>query len=47
MPGAVSPARSPDLILFKKNLTYWRTTVLEQVGLDLLKVFIHGLEVML
>jgi hypothetical protein len=42
-----SPALSPNFILSKKKLAYWRTTVLEQVGMDLLKVFNYGIEVLL
>ena len=47
MPGAVFPFTVSRFHPFQKKLTYWRTTVLEQVGMDQPKVFITGLEVLL
>ena len=47
MHGAVFPLTVSRFHPFRKKLTYWRTTVLEQVGMDLPKVFINGLEVLL
>ena len=47
MHGAVFPLTVSRFHPFQKKLTYWRTTVLEQVGMNLPKVFINGLEVLL
>jgi hypothetical protein len=45
MPGAVFPCIVSRLHPFQKKAGFWRT--LEQVGMDLPKVFINGLEVLL
>ena len=47
MHGAVFLCTVSQFHPFQKKLVYWRTTVLEQVGMDLLKVFNYGIEVLL